>query len=137
MNDSIRKTIEKRHQNLAQERKRIVDLQKLEQESRFSAEKEYTDFIQSKQNAKTTKQKRQELEKEVYNLQNMLESLRKNRAVVEDQNAKLEKLKIEREQQIMVMNEKINDKELEVSKAEKCLQDAEATLKDIIESALQ
>ena len=48
MNQSIRKTIEKRHQNLAQERKRIVDLQQLEQESRTNAEKEYNDFAQSK-----------------------------------------------------------------------------------------
>ena len=79
----------------------------MEQESRQNAEREYDDYMASKQTAKRAKAKRYDLEKEIYSLQNMLETLRKNRALVEDQNDKLEKLRIEREEQIDAMNMKI------------------------------
>lgn len=60
--------------------------------------------MESKSSEKKTKAKRYELEKEIYSLQNKLEKLRKNRAVIEDQNDKLEKLRIEREEQILAIN---------------------------------
>ena len=92
--------------------------------------------MKSKHSAKRAKAKRYDLEKEIYALQNKLEILRKSRAVIEDQNQKLEKVKIEREEQISAMNLKIQDKEEEVREAEEVLENIENTIKEIVETAL-
>lgn len=66
----------------------------------------------------------------------MLEAVRKNRAKVEDQNEKLEKLKLEREAQIEAINLKIEDKEMDVSKAENVLSQIEQSINEIVQTAL-
>ena len=57
----------------------MKELQRLEVESKINAQKEHSDYIETKNSAKFAEKKRYELEKEIYTLQNMLETLRKNR----------------------------------------------------------
>jgi hypothetical protein len=62
--------------------------------------------------------------------------LRKNRGVIEDQNEKLEKVKLEREEQIEAMNSKILVKDQEVRGVEQDLEAIENEISEIVKSAL-
>lgn len=110
-------------QELKEDGKKLINQEKLELEKK----KEESSIIEFKKNS---------LEREIARLENVLIAIQKNRLKVEEQNAKLDELTIEREQEIKVIGEKITQKEGEIKKSESVYIELRKNIDEIVNTAI-
>lgn len=89
-----------------------------------------------KEDSKIVKSKKSQLEREIARLENVLITIQTSRLKLDEKNAKLDELTVERETEIKVLQEKIIEKDKEIEESEKIYLDLRANVDDIIESAM-
>ena len=112
-------------------------MEDLEQTGQQVLKRETSEYFKKRGDAFTMKEKRSEVEREIYHLENVLRTIQRKRAKVEAQNLKLEELKIERDQEIRVIHQNIKKKEDDILKSEELFKELENNINEIVKAAME
>ena len=123
--------LQKRKDTLKLERKRIKNLEKIQEYGKSALSTERNAYAKIRFDAKEKQYERKVLEKEVYEMEVFLEKLRvkKNRLI--DLNEKLEEEEEFRKEEIKVVMDQVEQKKREISESKGIVDELEKNIKEI------
>jgi len=94
-------------------------------------------YYNKKDNALKMKKKREELEREIYRLENELNTHQKKREKLEKKNRNLKNIKAQKDKEISLIQKEINIKDQDIQKSDQILRDLQDNIHQITENAMQ
>ena len=137
VNKDIEYKIQTLDKNLTYERRKINGLQSLNENGKALLEREVKFYHDKKSNAIQSKSKRFVLEKEIYELQNLVNTYQRNREQLEVKNLHLKNVREQKQKEIELLKKEITKKDIEIDQNEKKLDVLKSNINEITETAIK
>jgi chromosome segregation ATPase len=136
-NKDIKYKINVLDRNLSYERKKVRGLKGLSNRGMNLLRHESDQYYKKKDSALNMKKKREALEREIYRLENELNTHQKKREKLEKKNRNLKNIKAQKDKEIELIQKEIRMKDDDIGKSSAILSDLQHNIHQITENAMQ